>query len=247
MPLVILMIVLQVGLAVHCVRTGRESLWLYFILFVPLIGGVTYFITQVLPDLGANQKVRKTASSLRRSLDPHRTLRARKLELERSDNFDNRLQLASECLEVNFYADAETLFASCLKGMHATEPSAMLGLARAQFEQGKYAATRTTLDDLIKANPGFVSQEGHLLYARSLEMLGDPGALEEYAVLVTNFSGEEARARYANLLLQTGDHDRAQRVLDDITERVRLAPDHYAKSQAEWLELVNRLQRELVR
>jgi len=200
MPLFIVMILLQVGLAVHCVRTGRESFWLYFILFVPLVGGLAYVITQVLPDMGNSPRARKTASSLRRSLDPHKTLRARKLELERSDSYDNRLQLAHECMEVGFAAEAETLYSSCLNGMNATDPAAMLGLANAQFDQEKFQAARQTLDKLIEANPEFRSQDGHMLYARTLEALNDPGALEEYAALAKNATGEEARVRYAELL-----------------------------------------------
>lgn len=245
MPIFILMLVLQVGLAVHCVRTQRDSGWLYFILLVPLVGGLTYFITQVLPDLGSNRQVRKAASSLQRSLDPRRSLRQRMLELKRSDNFDNRLQLAEECMSVGFYVDAEKLFRSCLSGMHRTEPVAMLGLARAQFEQEKFKTARATLDELIQANPEFRSQDGHLLYARTLESIDSSAALEEYAALVVGYAGEEAKVRYAQLLASTGDSGLALQVINDIEERVRLAPPHYAKAQAQWLTAAAKLKSRL--
>ena len=245
MPLFILMVVLQVGLAVHCVRSGRESSWLYFILFVPLVGGLAYFITQVLPELGNNHKVRKAATSLQRSLDPRRTLRQRKLELERSDNFNNRAQLATECLAVGFYAEAEALFASCLKGIHQTDPAAMLGLARAQFEQDRFTAARATLDELIKANPDFRSQDGHLLYARALEQIDVPAALAEYAALASGFAGEEAKVRWAELLAAQNDAAKTLEIIADMEQRVRLAPAHYAKSQTEWIARGTRLKKRL--
>jgi len=99
----------------------------------------------------------------------------------------------------------------------------------------------TTLDALIKANPQFRSADGHLLYARCLEELGEhEAALKEYEVLARSYPGEEARFRYATLLKKHERFGDAQGVFQDMLKRARLAPRHYRRKEQEWLEAARR-------
>ena len=121
-------------------------------------------------------------------------------------------------------AAAEAQYKGALQGLYRTDPHLMLGLARAQFGQGHAREARDTLDALIAANPDFRSSEGHLLYARALEAMGDlPAALHEYEALAPEYPGEEGRARHAQLLQRDGQHDKAREVYTDILRRSRLA------------------------
>ncbi len=81
-----LLFVIQIMSAVHVVRTGRDRYWIYLILFIPGLGCLLYFITQVLPDVGQSPTVRRAGSSLVKAIDPERELRRRKDELELSDS-----------------------------------------------------------------------------------------------------------------------------------------------------------------
>ena len=93
---------------------------------------------------------------------------------------------------------------------------------------------RDTLDALIAANPKYRSSDGHLLYARALEAMGETAAaLHEYETLAPGYPGEEGRARYAQLLLRDGQRDKAQAVFNDIIRRSSLAPDYYRRDQRE--------------
>ena len=98
-----------------------------------------------------------------------------------------------------------------------------------------------TLDALIAANPKYRSSDGHLLYARALEAMGETAAaLHEYETLAPGYPGEEGRARYAQLLLRDGQRDEAQAVFNDIIRRSSLAPDYYRRDQREWIDLAKR-------
>ena len=237
MPLLgILVILIQIGFAIHVVRTGRETFWIYIIAFLPLLGCAVYFFTQVLPDMKHSPTVKKASNQLLKALDPERELRRRKDELEIADTIENRVKLADECLEAGFYTDAISLLERCIQNGH-DDPDIMLKLAQAQFAANLSQDTVKTLDDLIVRHPQFRSADGHLLYARALAASGNPvKALEEYQALVPTFPGEEARFLYAQLLQQQGQHRIARQVLEEIMLRARRSPKYYRQKEQEWIK-----------
>jgi hypothetical protein len=231
-----LIIAMQIGFAIHAVRTGRDTFWIYIIAFIPLLGCAVYFFTQMLPDLQTSRSVRQAGNHLLKAIDPARELRKRQDELALADTVDNRLKLAGECVEAGFYTDAIPLLERCLNNGH-TEPDIMLKLAQAQFGAKQYSETIQTLDHLIAEHPSFRSDDGHLLYARSLEAVGrDADALAEYAVLANTYPGEEGRMRYAQVLLKTGAKAQAKMVLNEILLRAKRAPSYYKRKEQAWIK-----------
>lgn len=239
MPAVgVLLLLIQIAFAVHVVRTGREIYWIFIIIFLPAVGCLVYFITQVMPELGQNRRLRKAGSGLAKTLDPQRELRRRKEELALVDTTANRVKLAEECLAAGLAADAIELLEPCLRGGNENDPNLLLTLAQAQFSAAQYPAARQTMEQLIAANPSFRSHDGHLLYARTLEALDlIDAALREYAVLATAFPGEEARVRYGMLLQRIGRKEQAQEMFTESLNRAKRAPGYYRKKEQQWLKL----------
>jgi hypothetical protein len=117
----------------------------------------------------------------------------------------------------------------------------MLGLARALFVKGDVAETRAVLERLRQANPGYNSSEGHLLYARSLELLGNTeGALREYGALVNYYPGQEARCRFALLLAQNGRPGEARKLFEEVCQAIDYGPRHQRREQREWYDIARR-------
>ncbi len=232
-----LTILLQISFAVHCVRSGRDRMWLSFIIFVPLIGCAAYFFTQVWPELGDSKAARSVKHGLVNAIDPHRELKRRKDELAISDNIDNRVKLADECMDAKLFDEAEQLYRSCLRGQHETDPNIMLKLARAEFAQDAFGAAQTTLEKLVELNPNFQSTSGHLLYARTLEHTDTTAARREYDALVTSYPGEQARVRYAQLLQREGAPDIAAQLFEETLTRARRAPKYYQRAEKQWIDI----------
>lgn len=239
MPLLaVLLVAVQISFAIHAVRTGRETFWIYIIVFIPAIGCAVYFATQVLPELGQSRTVRTAGKRLVKAVDPQRELRRRKDQLEISDTVENRLKLADECMEANLIADAVDLYESCLREPHEGDPHIMLRLAKAQFLADRFAEARSTLDRLIELNPDFRSADGHLLYARVLEELDlMDGAIAEYDTLVASYPGEEARVRYALLLRNRGKSEQSKALFEEVMRRARQSPPYYRKREKEWIQV----------
>ncbi len=232
-----LSIVLQFICLVHMVRTGRPYWWLWLIMLGSYLGVGVYFFTQILPDLQRSPAARRAVRDVQRKLDPERDRKRIAAQLELADTVANRTRLAEESLNIGDLATAERLYQECLTGHNRTAPDLMLGLARAQFGQDNHAAAKATLDALKEANPDYRSTDGHLIYARSLEAMGDSAAaLVEYAALADYFPGEEGRVRYALLLKRCGQVNEAQEVFKRVLTRSKVAPKHYQRENREWID-----------
>lgn len=245
-PIILLSIALQIACCVHAVRTGRPLYWVFILLVFSYLAVLVYFIAEILPDLRYSPDARRAMRKVKDRIDPEREKRVASRQLGLADTLDNRRRLAAESLRSGDYAHAAELYGQSLKGLYATDPDLMLGLAKAQFGLGQAQQARDTLDALIAANPTFRSSDGHLLYARAVEDIGDiPAALHEYDAVVRGYPGEEARARYGLLLKRNGDPARAREVFREIVVRSDAAPKYYQREQRDWIELARRELKEL--
>jgi len=237
----IISLAIQVILIVHCIRTGRNWLWMLAIGLLPFAGSIAYVLVEILPDLFRGSGTRRAVRGVRRALDPEQDLRRFETEARMTGDVASRQRYAGELIRQGRPADAIAVYRQALTGLYESDPNLLLGLAQAQFAAGAFAEARATLDSLIARNPDFRSPEGHLLYARALAGEGNRDkALEEFAELTKYFSGAEAPLRYAQLLKESGRADDARRVLQELLEHARLAPRHYRKMQQEWLSIAER-------
>jgi hypothetical protein len=237
MPIVVIAsLALQFFCLVHLVKTGRPYWWIWLIMLGSFLGTAVYIVTQIIPDLRNDPRGRRIVRNVALTLDPERQRRHIRQRLDVADTVDNRRALAEECLRLGDYANAVELYRSVLKGIYANDPNFMLGLAEAQAGARDFAGARETLETLIKAHPDFRSSDGHLLYARSLEELGEPeAALAEYEVLARSYPGEEARFRYGALLKKRERFADARAVFGDMLKRAKAAPRYYRRKEQEWL------------
>ena len=238
----IVSIAIQVLLIIHVIRTGRNQLWIWVLIFLPLAGAIAYLAVEIVPDLFRSRAARRTARGFRKALDPQADLRRYESEARVAGNVASRQRYAEELARHERYDEAIAQYREALSGLYEHDPNLMLGLAQAQFGKGEAGAARATLDELIRLNPDFRSPTGHLLYARALEAEGNVAkALEEYKVLAPSYPGAEAAVRYAQLLRAQGRADEARQVARELLEQARIAPGHYRRAQRPWLEAAQRL------
>jgi hypothetical protein len=239
--LVLLSLALQIGCAVHVVRSGRPLYWIWILLIGSYLGVIVYVIAAVIPDLRNDPRSRSAARQVLHTIDPERRRRQIKQRLEVADTVDNRRALAEESMRMGDYANAAELYRSILKGLYATDASFLLGLAQSQAGAEDFAAAHETLERLFQSNPGFRSNDAELLRARVLQAQGHTdAALECYRALATSYAGEEARFRYGTLLKQCGRFSDARDVFGDMLKRAKNAPRYYKKKEKLWLESAQR-------
>jgi len=238
----ILSLLLQVGLIVHVIKTGRNQIWIWVLALLPGAGPIAYVAVELIPDLFRSRTAQRTARGFRKAIDPTRELRRYENEARVGANVASRQRYAEELVRHGRHDEAIAQYRQALTGLYEHDPNLMLGLAQAQFAKGDAHAARATLDDLIRLNPDFRSPAGHLLYARALESEGNvTKALEEYRVAAPAYPGAEAAVRYAQLLDAQGRRAEAQKIARELLEQARIAPGHYRRAQREWLEAAQRL------
>jgi hypothetical protein len=235
---------ISLGLIVHCIKTGRNTIWVYVLVVLisfPFVGSLVYFGAEILPELLKSRTSRRALRGIRTTLDPEGNLRKFENEVQVTGNVASRQKYADELVRLGRAKDALPIYQTCLTGVFVDDPKLLLGYARAQFEAGDAPGARKTLDDLILKNPDFKSADGHLLYARALEAEGNlEKALAEYATLSEYFPGAEAGVRYAKLLNRSDQRPLAQQTLKALLDRAKFAPAHYRKAQREWLDEAHR-------
>ncbi|MBT5219604.1 MAG: tetratricopeptide repeat protein [Woeseia sp.] len=235
MPALGLSFIIQIALIVHVLKTGRPYYWA-FIIFIPGVGPLVYFIVELLPELMGSQQGRNAVRGIKKTLDPTGDLRQKQKEHKMSGSVDATRHLAAELLESEQFEDAIKHYENALTGIYSDDPDLLLGLATAQFSCEQYDAAWRTLDQLIEKNPDYRSSEGHLIYARSMEACGDAAkAREEYTAVVAYYAGAEARLRFGTFLEAQGDNDAALAEYQEIMAAADLTPRHYLKAQKNWI------------
>jgi hypothetical protein len=241
MPLALVLVLLDVTLVYHAVKTGRVRPWAFIILMVPGIGALAYIVVEVIPELFSGPDARKARQRIANRLDPEKQYRLLSDQLQTADTVGNRAALAAECLEVARFDEARQHYAHILKQQAGDEPIFAIGKARAEFGLNLFAAAIATLEAMRDRWPEFESAEGHLLYARALAGAGRTDeALEEIEAVSQYFPGAEARVRYGLLLDQAGRKPEAKVVLTELLIQMKRQPKHVRKMQAEWLAIAEK-------
>jgi hypothetical protein len=238
MPLFVVSLLIQVGLIVHVIKTGRNSLWIWVLVLLPGAGSLAYVIVEVFPGLFGSRFARATARGVRRAIDPDGDLRAASARAALTDTVASKAALGAELSRRGDYQGAIQAYRSGLRGLYEFDPTLLMGLAQAQFAAGDAAGARASLDALIEHSPDFKSPDGHLLYARALEAEGNLAKAEgEYRAIAGYYPGAEAKVRCAQFLRRNGKGTEADALLDEVLRTAELAPRHVRRAQAEWIAL----------
>jgi len=227
----LLILALQVYCVIDVIRRGRNSLWIMALIFLPVASAIAYFIIEILPSLQHNRHVRAAKQTVIEKLDPERELRAAQQALDIADTMANRLRVADAMTALGRHAEALPLYQ---RGA-GPRPDFRTGekLARSLFLNDKPDEALSVIDALPKVTAQSELDRAAVLRARVLEELKrDDEALALYADVVDRVPGDEARCRYAALLIKLGRKPEARRVLEDVEHRMKYIDRHTRAAQA---------------
>lgn len=241
MPYLILSLVIQLALVVHIIKTGRNMTWVFIVLFFPLVGTLAYLIVELLPEWSNSRSGVTARRKLTRLANPEGSFKNASRNFEVADTAQNAIRLAAEYLEKQQYQQATELYQRALRGIHADDPVLLLGLARARFGLDDATGAVQALDLLKEKNPGHASPEGHLLYARAKERLGDlHAAAHEYEALAGYYSGPEPTCRLAAIYKAQGRTEEARALFQKVVHISRIAGRHYNDLHKDWVAMAQR-------
>ncbi len=242
MPIIVLATVLIQGFCLyHCSQSGKAQHWFYILLLLPGVGSAAYFFVEILPELASTRRGRKVAVDISTVLDPDRAYRERKAEVEMTGTPAAKAALAEECAVKGMFDDAAALYRSAISGHYADDPNLLLGFAKVLIEKGDFAECQQALDHLKAKNPGFASQDGHLIYARALEGQGKTQeAIAEYDAVSGYFAGFEAKVRYALFAQKVGNVAKAKELMNGVVNAYKQLPRHAQDLNRDWYNVAKR-------
>jgi len=223
MPFIGFSILIQLLCAVHCIRGGRNQMWLMAIIFLSIPGCLAYAFFEILPAYSGRREVRAVSAAAVKKLDPERDLRAARVALDTADTAANRTRLGDALADKGAWPEASLAYAEALaRTPGGSDRALQVKLARAELESGRAAAARDILQGLAPSHSPSENDRIALLLARSLDDCGDgEAALRLYADVGERLSGAEAQCRHAALLIRLGRQAEALPLLDETERRAR--------------------------
>jgi hypothetical protein len=232
-------LLISLAFAYHCIRTGRPWWWLLVIGFLGPIGWGAYVIFAVIPDLFGSTSARRFADNVATMADPGRDYREKLREVERVGSADAKRALAEECIKRGMFQDAVDLYQGAMSGpIGGSDPVLLRGMGRAKLLAGDGQGAVEAFEKLKEMDRAAFDADTELDYARALALLGrTDDAVRQFEQVVPRYPGEEARCRFAVLLQQLGQHDRAQALFREIIDSVKHSPSYYRARQREWYRI----------
>jgi len=236
MPIFILSILIQVTLIVHILKTGRNTIWIWIVLGIPVAGSIAYFIVEILPTFLNSHKGQKAKKDIFKILNPNKDFNNAMQNYSITDTVKNSLDLAEECMNKQMFKEAQQLFTKSLSGEYKYEPQIMLGLAQAEFALGNYETVKQLLNQLIEKNSNYEDSNTHLLYARTEEALNDfTSAKQVYEALESYNSDPEILFRHAMVLKYLGELEASKNKLTQIIRIANISGKHHKNLFKTWI------------
>ena len=205
--------------AIHAVRSGQQTYWLFILFSFPLLGSIVYFLAIYLPDSRLERGARKVVARAAKALDPTRELREARAAFEYTPTAQNQMRLALALLEAGQADEAATNYEACLKGPFAKDLDIRWGAARAWLASGRAAQAVAQLQAIRAQDESFRAEEVSLTLGRALAENGRPAeARHEFESALARFGSFEARAEYAIWATLNGERELATRLHAEIQQ-----------------------------
>jgi len=233
-----LSMIFAIVLCVHCVRTGRDTFWLWIILMAPGIGGVVYVIVNILPEIFGGTTARRLSSAARETLDPHREYREAKAACDDTPTVRNQSRLAAASAHLGRHAEAEALYRQAAQGVHADDPVLLLGLANALLELNHPADALEVLARLSQDEGQGRTPAAALAMGRAYEGVGriaEADAAFKWAM--QHLPGFEAIGRYAAFMARHYRQGEAREAIADMDKRLAKLKPQFRKEGRAWRDL----------
>ncbi len=231
-----LTLLFSIALCVHAVRTGQQLYWLFIILMAaPPIGGLVYFVAIVLPDLMGGSAARRIGQAARNTLDPDREYRNARTLVEDSPTVGHRMRLAAAAASLGRHAEAEEMYREAAQGIHAEDPSLLLGRAKALVELNRAEDALPILEKLGELGEAGRTPQAALIMGRTYHALGRNAEADTALQWAAGrLPGLEGIARYAVFLAKTGRKAEADEAMVEIDKRCAKATAHFRKEARAW-------------
>jgi len=205
--------------------------------FQPL-GGLVYFLTNLLPELINGPTARYAGKSVRQALDPTREYREAKEACEDTPTVRNQSRLAAAASQLGRHAEAETLYRQAASGVHADDPALLLGHANALVDLDRPEAAIAVLERLGRDETRGRTAAAALALGRAYEAVGRISEADTALQWASQrLPGFEGLGRYAAFMARNGRRAEAQEAVAEMDKRLLKLKPQFRKEGRMWRDL----------
>lgn len=209
-----IIIVLQAICVIHCIRKHKDQKWIWLIVFLPFIGCIVY----VFSEMFSGNEIQQVQSGVSTIINPTGRIKKLEKQLQFSDTFNNRVELADAYLITGSTDRAIELYESSLTGNFSENEYVITQLIVAYGIKQNYPAILPLAKKVYNV-PQFARSKAHIAYAIALENTGNRQQAEkEYQLMKARFANFEARYNYGLFLIRDNRVDEAKQLFKAIAE-----------------------------
>ena len=181
-------------------------------MFLPLLGGIVYLVTQVYN----KQDVQKMQSEVTHIINPTKKIKDLEKQLEFSDSYSNRLNLADTYFDFGDYKAAINHYQVTLQDTVQDDTYARQQLIVAYFELKDYQAIIPQAEKIL-AKEGFQNSKSQFYYGFALYQLGQNKLAEQHLKTIDQpYSNYQERVELAKFYLNNNQENEGITTLQDI-------------------------------
>jgi hypothetical protein len=209
-----LIIAFQAFCIFHVYKSRNEYYWYFVIFFVPLIGAVVYFFTQIIN----KTNIKNAANKINSVINPGKKIRDLEKKLSFSNTFQNLINLADAYEENKNYEKAILYYEKALIGNFKKHPHTLNKAAKCYFEIKNYDKVVEYASEL---NLEKSFRNSIYIYAISLEKCGNLDEAEiQFRKTAVRYSNYGERLELSKFLIRRDKKEDAKIVLNEIVGEI---------------------------
>ena len=205
-----LLIAFQAFCIFHVYKSRNENYWYFVIFFVPLIGALVYFFTQII----SSKNIKKTTDKINSIINPRKKIKDLEKKLSLSDTFQNLINLADAHRENKDYLKAIVYYEKALNGNFKNHLHTLNKAAKCYFEIKKFDKV---VEYACKLDLDKAFRNTLYIYAISLEKCQDFEEAEiQFKKADKKYSNYGERLELSKFLIRRTKNDEAKVILKEI-------------------------------
>lgn len=211
---------LQLLCIVHVFRNGKNTFWVYLIVFVPYVGGIAYLLVEVVPGLRMGARLPQIADIVVNAVNPSKQVRDLEHTAEYVPSVENAVKLADCYLDHGYFEKAAGKYDALLAGFLKDDPATILKKAKAHYGLKEHMKAQVALDRLGEMGYSYQNEADEMVRLKNLEhILPFEKALALYESVKTKYKSFEISYYLMDFLFRHGQAEQLEKERADVLVR----------------------------
>lgn len=239
--------VLQLLCILHILKKGQNMYWIWIIIMLPYIGGIAYFIIEILPGLSRGNSVTSIQDSIVYFIRPKEKIEALRRKAEFSPTHNNCLEYADALLSNGEYAKALELYTAQNNGLFKDDVELQYKIALAEYKSGHFTEAKAYIEKIQDQQTKLFKHPNHtLLYCAIIENTDKPETVKtEYKRILTTTPISSLELHYLQFLVKNNDVDEVLQKIEHMKKEEDAMRKNRMRYNKRHYNAVYRLEREI--